>query len=381
MLKMTDRVSSSDAKSCSRGNIDEEEVIVKLEEEDMDLSIFAPIEFSECEEDEDEDHNFLSDSSSVSTWRRNFRDVKEEPVPFVTRAISPEEQSFYHAAPSSDTALVPAEKSGLASAISPLLATEPPEFPIAPEQSKSVVGEDQQSLLIEVLNHCRFLNAAVQRLEQKIDRHLSSEPPCEKNPAKRKRTSKTPANYLPYLSPRQITTEGQISTSLAQRLGPPVKGEAGEGAEEEDNEDVDPTSIFNLTELLLHYLRDLLETRTLLHQMSPRLYWVMIGSSLRKVWIPMSVYKEVFKEIKPQRAVAPVLHALFPISTLSCSAITGNPAKGIQQLDPNKIEALREFLAQMYPQFDFSFRGVSWAQCLGVINRIIKNLRKTAEKE
>lgn len=68
---------------------------------------------------------------------------------------------------------------------------------------------------------------------------------------------------------------------------------------------------------------------------------VMIGSPLRKVWIPLSVYKEVFKEVEPQKAVEPVLHALFPISTLSCSAITGNPEKGIQQLDPNKIEALR----------------------------------------
>lgn len=68
---------------------------------------------------------------------------------------------------------------------------------------------------------------------------------------------------------------------------------------------------------------------------------VMIGSALRKVWIPLSVYKLVFKEVEPQKAVEPVLHALFPISTLSCSAVTGNPAKGIAQLDPNKIEALR----------------------------------------
>lgn len=34
----------------------------------------------------------------------------------------------------------------------------------------------------------------------------------------------------------------------------------------------------------------------------------------------------------------------------------------------------------MYPQFDVGVRGVSWAQCLGVINNITKNLKKTAEK-
>lgn len=47
-------------------------IVVELKDEDLkapteaDLSIFAPVESSECEEDEDE----LSDSSGVSTWRR-----------------------------------------------------------------------------------------------------------------------------------------------------------------------------------------------------------------------------------------------------------------------------------------------------------------------
>lgn len=34
----------------------------------------------------------------------------------------------------------------------------------------------------------------------------------------------------------------------------------------------------------------------------------------------------------------------------------------------------------MYPQFDVGVRGVTWAQCLGVINIITKNLKKQAEK-
>lgn len=39
-----------------------------------------------------------------------------------------------------------------------------------------------------------------------------------------------------------------------------------------------------------------------------------------------------------------------------------------------------EFLAEMYPQFDIGVRGVTWAQCLGVINNITKDLKKQAEK-
>lgn len=106
---------------------------------------------------------------------------------------------------------------------------------------------------------------------------------------------------------------------------------------------------------------------------------VMIGSASRNVWIPVSVYMQAFKKAKPQKAVVPVLYALFPISTLSCSAITSDPLRGIQQLEPNKLEALREWLAEMYPQHDMSVRGVAWAQCLGVLNSITKDLRRRKE--
>lgn len=50
-------------------------IVVELKDEDLkapteaDLSLFAPVESSGCEEDEDE----LSDSSGVSTWRRTNR--------------------------------------------------------------------------------------------------------------------------------------------------------------------------------------------------------------------------------------------------------------------------------------------------------------------
>lgn len=67
----------------------------------------------------------------------------------------------------------------------------------------------------------------------------------------------------------------------------------------------------------------------------------MIGSAFRKVWIPYSVYMDAFKQDEPQKAVVPVLHAVFPRSVLSCSAVIGNPQRGIQELSPNKLEAIR----------------------------------------
>lgn len=76
--------SDADSRPQSCSNSDEEVtnklcdnqfIVVKLEDEDpeteMDLSIFAPVESSECEEEDDDEP---SDSSVVSTWSRNIRE-------------------------------------------------------------------------------------------------------------------------------------------------------------------------------------------------------------------------------------------------------------------------------------------------------------------
>ncbi|XP_028818672.1 uncharacterized protein LOC114769645 [Denticeps clupeoides] len=102
---------------------------------------------------------------------------------------------------------------------------------------------------------------------------------------------------------------------------------------------------------------------------------VLIGSPLRKVWVPLSAYLKAFKEDEPRKAIVPVLHAVFPTSVLATSGVTGDPARGVQELNPNKLEAIREWLAEMYPSYDVEVRGKTWAECLGVLNNIIKTLR------
>ncbi|XP_056589860.1 uncharacterized protein LOC130409723 isoform X1 [Triplophysa dalaica] len=472
-------------------------IVVELKDEDLkapteaDLSIFAPVESSECEGDEDE----LSDSSGVSTWRRtntrerdnwenvahpegqmssgsfkghskprqNFLDgkrPKRNPECSaadrgMNEALPSKEHPCYQPPQLSDSATAPVEMLGPHTSISPIAAMEPPVFPNTPVQSKSVVGENQHNILLEVLNYCKFLHAAVERLEQKIDRQMSYEQRCQRSSARfnsgPKRQSKVP-------------TEGeQFSCALAQRLGPPIQrnpqwippwkrstvqqgpsradlqvnnsnlqsarpsgGGRGKGrgkgrgrrgrsngskrqsqtpdpAEQTSEllrggmftaeaDDPQPSKVMKKTSQLFkdserkqkrrkglegdgdHSESEIFRKVVTLETDVDKK--VMIGSSMRKVWIPLSVYKEAFKESEPQRALVPVLHSLFSNSTLSCSAVTGNPDKGIKQLDPNKIEALREFLAEMYPQYDVSLRGVTWAMCVGVINNVTKDLRK-----
>ncbi|KAJ8378716.1 hypothetical protein AAFF_G00236940 [Aldrovandia affinis] len=102
---------------------------------------------------------------------------------------------------------------------------------------------------------------------------------------------------------------------------------------------------------------------------------VLIGRPVRNVQILASEYLKAFKEKDPQSAVVVVLRAVFPISVLSQSGITGNPDIGIQQLDPNKIEAIREWLVEMFPLYNLSVRGRDWATCLGAIRCVTIQLR------
>ncbi|KTG07228.1 hypothetical protein cypCar_00035597 [Cyprinus carpio] len=484
----TQSCSSSDEEG-SNSLCDNQFIVVKLEDEDpeteMDLSIFAPVESSECE-DEDEDE--LSDSSGVSSWRKKSTrerasDNQEDSAALekvsssrslkgqrksrrtslaeqrhkqsldcsaanrdMNVGLLSEDHTFHRAVPPSDSARGPAEMSGLDTGLSPLAAMEPPVFPNAPVQ---------------------FLHAAVQRLEEKIDRQMSNEHKRKMDSALNEQVNfDSPSDKVSHISKRGASLpaeEGQLSWSLAQRLDPPVqrnprwippwkrgldradlqqavnsslqsdkppgsrrgrgrgRGRGCSSRSQRHSQTPDPASLMSKPsgdeivtastddpqlcqimkngsqantgskrqqkrkKTLAQVDKEKIELEKMPNNKEATLELqgdnkVMIGSPLRKVWIPLSVYKEVFKQVDPQKAVVPVLHALFPISTLSCSAVTGNPAKGIQQLNPNKIEALREFLAEMFPQFDVGVRGVSWAQCLGVINNITKDLNKKAEK-
>lgn len=341
---------------------------------------------------------------------------------------------------------VPNTVTYLPSTISPLAGMEPPAFPTAPDLERTKSGEMENNMLLEVLNHCRMLQTAVQRLEQKIDKLESNQ--CTTGGC---RTQAIPQEG-------HFGT-GQLSWSLAQRLGPSPqtnhrwyppwkRSSASQAPDLTDPVQSDQYSFRNSsgprgggrgkgrrrgrwggarggapsqqpdTEKLHAKLEPLLDEafpkkeeshldkgklkKKLKKQMKrpagaktepkdevpidleymPTVKEdkkVMIGSASRNVWIPMSVYMHVFKEEEPQKAVVPVLHTLFPISTLSCSAITSDPLRGIQLLDPNKLEALREWLAEMYPQHDMRVRGVAWAQCLGVINSITKDLHRREE--
>ncbi|XP_046893142.1 uncharacterized protein si:zfos-905g2.1 [Hypomesus transpacificus] len=84
---------------------------------------------------------------------------------------------------------------------------------------------------------------------------------------------------------------------------------------------------------------------------------VLIGSPMRKVHIPVSVYRKVFRQALPQAAVGLVLPAVFPQALLTSGGLPEDPAQGVKMLDPNKIEAIRGKVCRSSTSHDVSERA------------------------
>ncbi|KAJ8350550.1 hypothetical protein SKAU_G00256800 [Synaphobranchus kaupii] len=306
-------------------------------------------------------------------------------------------------------ASAPYSRSKPASAISPELAAEPPSFPSMEYDGKAQCCKKLEGAIFDVLNFCKSMCTAIQRLEEKIDSlqsnsshnrgsHLNfpvpeevsrrrgaccspeakarhsgmfrGSPPTQacrsrgRNPrSSQARQPAHPADSQPDKPTSRRARGGRrgrsrggrgrrsMPANRAQVIGPPPPSVAN--AEVAPSVPMEPSS------------KAPIEDRQL----------VLIGSPLRKVHVSATEYLKAFRETEPQGAVALILRAVFPDSVLCNSGVTGNQATGVQQLDPNRIEAIREWLAEMFPRHDLNVRGTDWATCLGAISNVIKSLR------
>ncbi|XP_064166284.1 uncharacterized protein si:zfos-905g2.1 [Anguilla rostrata] len=320
-----------------------------------------------------------------------------------------------------------------ASAISPQQATEPPLFPSMECGGKAQCCEKLEGALFEVLNFCKFMCTAIQRLEEKIDSLQSNSSHIQEShqnfpitdqvswhrgahwapPSGSSRFGLSCLNLQksPSLGPLEDNKMAPFSSPLARRGKPrlPRSSHSGKPASLADFQLDRPTSqrarrggrrrrgrqrgsggprpvVPANQALVLGAPLSGASAKDVLPEKVPPMgpsstastedeQLVLIGSSLRKVQISASEYLKAFKESDPLGAVGVILRAVFPDSVLAHSGVTGNQAAGVQQLDPNKIEAIREWLAEMFPKHDLNVRGVDWAACLGVITSVIKGLQ------
>ncbi|NXD06666.1 BEND2 protein, partial [Nothocercus nigrocapillus] len=99
-----------------------------------------------------------------------------------------------------------------------------------------------------------------------------------------------------------------------------------------------------------------------------------VGDPLRNVKVLGNYLMKARQKTKPKYAARYLVRVLFPRETLLCS-IMGVSARGRRTLDPNKIAAIREFLAANFPNYDLSEYGKDWKTCITNVNAMIRCLR------
>uniref|UniRef100_A0AC11EC43 Uncharacterized protein n=1 Tax=Ovis aries TaxID=9940 RepID=A0AC11EC43_SHEEP len=81
----------------------------------------------------------------------------------------------------------------------------------------------------------------------------------------------------------------------------------------------------------------------------------------------------VQKKAIPRHAACYLVRILFSKEILISSSV-GISSQGCQSLDPNKMAAIREHLAAVFPNYDLSEHGEEWQACISNINSLIRNL-------
>ncbi|XP_059506389.1 BEN domain-containing protein 2-like isoform X2 [Stegostoma tigrinum] len=105
-----------------------------------------------------------------------------------------------------------------------------------------------------------------------------------------------------------------------------------------------------------------------------------LGRADRKVQLPASVIRLAKQRARPELAARFLIRHLFPDSILLRSNVYGAIRKGKAPLDCNKINAIREFLADHFPGFDLTEDGKDWKVCVDAINGVIRCLRYELKK-
>ncbi|KAJ8252837.1 hypothetical protein GJAV_G00206140 [Gymnothorax javanicus] len=89
-----------------------------------------------------------------------------------------------------------------------------------------------------------------------------------------------------------------------------------------------------------------------------------LGDPRRKVQVLRGVLQKARGLANPRSAVRYLLRSVFSPETLTSSNIMGDPVRGLKKLDPNKIAAMREFVAKTFPSFDLRENGKDWKRYL-----------------
>ncbi|XP_077649793.1 BEN domain-containing protein 2 [Urocitellus parryii] len=104
------------------------------------------------------------------------------------------------------------------------------------------------------------------------------------------------------------------------------------------------------------------------------------GNPSRNIQIPHSVMEVARAKPRPELSARYLIRNLFTEEVLIRSNVYGSVGRGMCALNPNRINALREFLQDNYKTCDLSETGYDWKLCVTAINSCIRSLRHDFKK-
>ncbi|XP_028338686.1 BEN domain-containing protein 2 [Physeter macrocephalus] len=100
-----------------------------------------------------------------------------------------------------------------------------------------------------------------------------------------------------------------------------------------------------------------------------------LGNPCRNIQMPKSVLNIAKAKSLPELSARYLIRNLFTEEVLIKSNVSGTLGRGTYILNANKMNALREFLQDIYPTYDLSETGYDWELCVTAINSCIRSLR------
>ncbi|KAG9269346.1 hypothetical protein AMEX_G16370 [Astyanax mexicanus] len=99
-----------------------------------------------------------------------------------------------------------------------------------------------------------------------------------------------------------------------------------------------------------------------------------------KFVLPNSIIRKAGTMPRPTSAARFLLRNVFSHEELLHSNTKGDPARGLNKLDPAKISAIREWLQKKFPKHDLSEKGKDWRACVTVMNKGARYVRVMDKK-
>ncbi|KFP34093.1 BEN domain-containing protein 2, partial [Colius striatus] len=253
---------------------------------------------------------------------------------------------------------------------------------------------DQQKILMEVLGYCQAMYDAIQKLDKKFDllhrkvsemQHTRVKPLLLK-PVSIKDLRVALQNGCVQVNPAVKHVQQSLSLESQQavhRQSPPlptiVSTHSLHSAYTANNRMPDLSPQSNLVAGVVESTVNIGSSPVASSSMPAPPETKFLGDPVRNVKVLGNYLMKARQKTKPKYAARYLVRVLFPKETLLCS-IMGVSARGRRTLDPNKIAAVREFLATNFPNYDLTEHGKDWKTCITNVNAMIRCLRSETKK-